>query len=54
MLITLKNKVITKKILDVSGDGNCFYRAISVSLTFDENNYKELKKLLLLFGYFYF
>ena len=32
-------------ILDVRGDGNCGYRAISLSLSGSEDNYRELRNL---------
>lgn len=34
------------KCINVLGDGNCFYRALSVCLTGDENNHLNIRKLM--------
>lgn len=37
------------KIIDVEGDGNCFYRAVSVCLNNNENHFKKIKRAALKF-----
>ncbi len=33
-------------IINVKGDGNCFYRALSVCLGYDESQYMTIKEIL--------
>ena len=47
----LRNAAVDKQLrdnklqsVDVFGDGNCFYRAVLVSLCGDQNNYSTLSK----------
>ena len=43
----MKNQVIgKKKIVNVLGDGNCFYRALALTLGMNENGYSQIKSLL--------
>ncbi len=34
------------QVVDVEGDGNCFYRAIQIALGYKEGNYMLLKDLV--------
>ena len=34
------------KVIDVLGDGNCFYRAISYAITRSEDSHMKLRKKL--------
>lgn len=35
-----------KKIINVRGDGNCFYRVLALTLGMEENDYKEIKIIM--------
>ncbi len=35
-----------RKIVNVKGDGNCFFRAIAVSLGYNESQYMTIKEIL--------
>ena len=47
-------KVMDKKLLNpedviispIEGDGNCFYRALSLYLTSDQSNYKIIREII--------
>jgi hypothetical protein len=34
------------RMVDVEGDGNCFYRAVQIALGYQEGNYMLLKDLV--------
>ena len=42
-----KRVVAPLATINVHGDGNCFFRALSVALTSDEEAHKELRKLVI-------